>query len=206
MIRLPETLSASKRVPRWRILSYFLFVFFGEKNLFTLNSGGRAYETTPTDAIWESVAFSLDRKQLEESRFIFGQDHRRLPERREYLFKKNELTKSQFMRCRLKLIWHRFAMVRWMQIRINAAGCEIIWHGVKMKTESRVKLKINPRIGLFHKYSKGISLLSTFKLTSNIMVSYLRHVSPVNPWCLFGCSRRNFNFFQKKSVGITFSK
>lgn len=71
MIRLPETLSASKRVPRWRILSYFLFVFFGEKNLFTLNSGGRAYETTPTDAIWESVAFSLDRKQLENP-FLFS--------------------------------------------------------------------------------------------------------------------------------------
>lgn len=198
MIRLPETLSASKRVPRWRILSYFLFVFFGEKNLFTLNGGGRGYETTPTDAIWESVAFSLDCKQLEESLFIFGQHHHRLPERCEYLLK-NELTKSQFLRYRLKLI-------RWMQIRINARCCEIIWHGVKMKTESRAKLKINPRIGFFHKYSKGISLLSTFKLTSNIMVSYLRHVSPVNPWCLFGCSRRNFNFFLKKSVGITFSK
>lgn len=90
MIRLPETLSASKRVPRWRILSYFLFVFFGEKNLFTLSSGGRGYETTPTDAIWESVAFSLDCKQLKESLFIFEQDRHRLPEKCEYLLKKKK--------------------------------------------------------------------------------------------------------------------
>lgn len=44
----------------------------------------------------ESVAFSLDRKQLEESLFIFGQDHHRLPERCEYLFKKRADEESIF--------------------------------------------------------------------------------------------------------------
>lgn len=44
----------------------------------------------------ESVAFSLDRKQLEESLFIFGQDHHRLPERRDYLLKKTSRRRVNF--------------------------------------------------------------------------------------------------------------